>query len=86
MFSIVRFNEIFVWWLDSLHDFWDILITPISYTLEPLVISFPPFAFLGGILKLTGFYDLTLLEFMLTVGLTLYVTYQLFIWILNLIT
>ena len=84
--TITNLVNIFTSWLLTLQDLWNTMTTPISYFLEPLIISNPIFSFVGAFLKVTGFYNLTLVEFMLGAGLALYIGYQLLIWVLNLVT
>ncbi len=85
-FNIFNLIDIFYGWLAVLNELWTFFNTSVGYHLEPLMISYPPLVFVGGALKLLGLYNLTVLEFALGAGLTLYLGYQFFIWVLNLIT
>lgn len=84
--NIHNLLDIFRDWLLALQELWVTMNTSIGYLLEPLIIQFPPFAAVGVALQVLGLYDFTLLEFMLSAGLFIYIVYQLITWILNLVT
>lgn len=84
--NIHNLLDIFRDWLLALEELWAIMNTSIGYQLEPFIIQFPPLSVVGVTLQVLGLYEFTLLEFMLSAGLFIYIVYQFITWILNLIT
>lgn len=77
MVNLSTLIEFFTNWILALGELWDFFNTPLSYSLEPLMLSFPPFAVVNGILSILGLYDLTLIEFAFSVGLVTVITLKL---------
>lgn len=83
--NLLSLSSIFTNWLISLNDLWDFINTPLSYSLEPLMIAFPPFAVVNGVLSIFGAYNLTLLEFIFVFGLSTILALKLVKFILSFI-
>lgn len=84
--TLVDFQNYLAKLITELLHIWDFLTHTINYSLQPLAMSFPPFMIVYVALDNIGLGDLTFLELILGSGLYLYIGYQFFIWLFNLIT
>ena len=83
-FSPLPLIDIFVDWLYALNNFWSLLNSPF---VDVFADRFGPVSIIvRTFLSSSNYDDLTVLEFMLGIGLSIYLVWQLCTWFLNLIT